>query len=98
MAEKTLNQISRPMREQYEKGLSALERQNLDYAIAIFSGVLEQEPGFFDCRQALRATQIKKAGAGGSGFFKKMLSGAGSSPLMAKGQLAMTKNPKEALK
>ena len=85
------------MREQYEKGKAAFDRHNFDYAIAIFNQILEQEPAFYDCREALRASQFKKSG-GRSGFFKKILSGAGSSPLLAKGQLALMKEPVDALK
>src|ERR1700685_3501932 len=98
MPEKMLSQITRPAREQYEKGRAALDRQNYDYAISIFTQVLEQEPAFFDCRQALRVTQHKKAENSGGGFFKKMLSGASSSPLLAKGQLALRMQPLDALK
>ena len=97
MAEKTISQIPRSLREQYEKGKSAFDRKNFDYAIAIFCSILEQEPAFYDCREALRASQFKKAGGGG-GFFKRMLSGAGNSPLLAKGQLALMKDPVAALK
>src|SRR5580692_7546912 len=95
MAEKTMSQIPRPVREQYQKGMTAFERKNFDYAIAIFNQVLALEPGFFECRQALRVCQHGKSG-GGSTFFKKMLSGAGSSPLLAKAQ--MQKDPLEAIK
>ena len=95
MAEKTISQIPRLVREQYQKGMTAFERKNFDYAIAIFNQVLAQEPGFFDCRQALRVSQHKKSG-GTSTFFKKMLSGAGSSPLLAKAQ--MQKDPLETIK
>jgi len=96
MSEKVLSQVSRPIREQYQKGIAALERQNFDYAIAIFTQALEQEPAFYDCREALRATQARKTGKGG-GLFKKVFSGASSSPLVAKGQLVLRTNPKEAL-
>jgi len=95
MAEKTIGQIPRPVREQYQKGMTAFERKNFDYAIAIFNQVLAQEPGFFECRQALRVCQHGKSG-GGSTFFRKMLSGAGSSPLLAKAQ--MQKDPLESIK
>jgi tetratricopeptide (TPR) repeat protein len=78
-----------------KKAMTAFERKNFDYAIAIFNQVLAQEPGFFDCRQALRVSQHQKSG-GGSTFFKKMLSGAGSSPLLAKAQ--MQKDPLETIK
>jgi predicted Zn-dependent protease len=97
MAEKSKSQIPRAVREQYEKGMTAFDRHNYDYAIAIFNQVLAQEPAFFDCRQALRVCQHKKSG-GGSSFFKKMLSGAGSSPLLARGQLELMKDPLDAIK
>src|SRR5213078_272736 len=96
MPEKSVTAVSRPLREQYEKGLAALQRQNLDYAVAIFAQVLQQEPGFYACREALRATQVKKTG-GKSGFLKKMFGTASSSPLLAKGQIALRTNPVEAI-
>ena len=96
MPEKTLNEIPREVRELYQKGATALQRQNFDYALAILQQVLQKEPGFFDCRQALRAAQFKKAG-GSTSFFKKVLGGASSSPQLAKAQLAMRKSPLEAL-
>lgn len=96
MSEKSLNEIPRDLRELYQKGTTALQRQNVEYAITIFNQVLLREPGFFDCRQALRAAQYKKAGTGTS-FFKKVLGGASSQPLVAKAQLAMRKDPLEAI-
>jgi tetratricopeptide (TPR) repeat protein len=98
MPEKPFSQISRPLREQYDKGKAALDKRNYDYAIAIFTGVLDQEPAFFDCRQLLRIAQHKKADGGRSGFFKKMIHGASSSPLVAKGQFALRNQPLDALK
>src|SRR5580658_8437157 len=95
MAEKSMSQIPRAVREQYQKGVTAFERKNFDYAFAIFNQVLAQEPGFFDCRQALRVSQHQKS-TGSTTFFKKMLSGAGSSPLLAKAQ--MLKDPVEIIK
>ena len=96
MAEKTINEISREARSLYTKAQEAAQRENTDYAIALYNQVLEKEPGFFDCRKALRGEQIKKSGGGG-GFFKKMLSGAGSSPLIAKGQYALRSDPAGAM-
>jgi predicted Zn-dependent protease len=96
MPEKSLQQIPRTWRDQYDKGMVAFRSQNFDYAITIFNQVLISEPGFFDCRQALRAAQMKRAGSN-TGFFKKVLGGATSSPLLAKGQLALRNNPLEAL-
>src|ERR1043166_4304584 len=96
MPEKSLNQIPRPLREQYEKGLAAFERKNFDYAVPLLNQVLQQEPAFFACRQALRAAQFKRAGDG-AGFFKKLIGGPRFAPMGAKGQMALKKNPAEAL-
>lgn len=96
MPEKSLAEIPRQWRELYEKGSAALQRQNLDYALALFNQVLQNEPGFYDCREALRATQFKKAGAGSS-FLKKMFGSASSSPLLAKAQIFLRSNPLEAI-
>ncbi len=96
MAEKGLNEVSREARSLFMRGNEAFERQNYDYVTKLFQQVLEKEPGFFECRRMLRAAQMGKAG-GGTGFFKKMLSGASSSPQVAKAKLALRKNPAEAL-
>ena len=97
MAEKSHNEISRDARVLYAKGVEAAQRENTDYAINLFNQVLEKEPTFYECRKALRAAQFKKAGSGGGGFFKKMLSGAGSSPQIAKAKMVLGKNPGEAM-
>lgn len=97
MAEKSLNELPRELRMLLTKGNDALQRENFDYAIDLFNQILAKEPGLFECRKALRTTQMRKAGSGG-GFFKKMLSSAGSSPLVAKGHMALSKDPAEALK
>jgi tetratricopeptide (TPR) repeat protein len=96
MAEKSINEISRDLRMLFQKGNDAVLRENFDYAINLYNQVLDKEPTFFEGRKALRNTQLKKAGKAG-GFFKKMLSSAGSSPQVAKGQIALRKNPAEAL-
>lgn len=96
MAEKSVNEVSREARLLFVKASEAAQRENLDYAITLFNQVLEKEPGFFECRKALRAAQFQKCGSGG-GFFKKMWSGAGSSPQVAKAKMALSKNPAEAM-
>ena len=95
MPEKSLSEVPRDLRELYQKGTTALQRQNFDYAVAIFQQVLQREPAFLECRQALRAAQIKKSG-GSTGFFKKVLGGASNSPLVAKAQMTKSR-PVEAM-
>ena len=97
MAEKSLNELPRDLRMLFTKGNDAMQRENFDYAIDLFNQILAKEPGLYECRKALRTAQMKKAGSG-RGFFKKMLSSASSQPLVAKGRMALSKDPAEALK
>lgn len=97
MPEKSLNEIPRAVRPLFTKGNDALARDNFDYAIDLFTQVLARDPAIFDVRKALRRAQQGKAAAGSAGFFKKMLSSAGSSPQIAKAQMALRSNPAEAL-
>jgi len=97
MADKNLNQVGGEARKLFTKGTEALARENVDYAVALLTQALDQEPAFYDCRKALRDAQSRKAGNSGSGFFKKMLSGAGSSPQVAKAQLTLRNNPGGAM-
>ena len=96
MAEKSLNDLPRELRQLFTKGADALARENYDYAIDLFNQILVKEPAMFDVRKSLREAQLRKAGDKSS-FFKKMLSNASASPLVARGQLALRKDPAEAL-
>src|ERR1700744_3326710 len=97
MPEKTINEISADARRLYTKATEAAQRENGDYAIALYCQVLEKEPAFLECRRLLRTEQQKKAAKSGGGFFKKIMSGAGSSPLLAKAKLSLSKNPAEPM-
>jgi len=96
MAEIPLSGLSRDLRQLHTKGVEALQRDNFEYAIELFMQVLRGAPNCVDVRRALRRAQFGKAGAK-SGLFKKMLSGASTAPLVAKGQIALRSNPAEAL-
>lgn len=97
MPDKLLNEIPPDLRRLYTKAGEAAQRENPDYAITLFCQILEKEPAFFDCRRALRVEQAKKAAASSSGFFKKMMSGAGAGPQIAKAKMALSRNPGEAM-
>jgi tetratricopeptide (TPR) repeat protein len=97
MPEKTVTDMPLDLRRIFIKGNEALQRDNFDYAIELFHQVLEKEPGFFECRKALRTAQSKKSGGSSTGFFRKMMSNAGSSPQIAKAKMSLQKNPAEAL-
>jgi tetratricopeptide (TPR) repeat protein len=97
MPEKTVNEIPRDLRVLFTKAADTAQREGYDYAITMFCQVLEKEPGFFDARKALRIAQARKNAGASTGFFKKMMSGAGSSPQIAKAKMALGKNPGEAM-
>ena len=97
MPEKKANEIPRDLRALFTKAADSAQRENFDYAIALFCQVLEREPGYFEARKALRIAQAKKGGTTSSGFFKKMMSNAGSSPQIARAKMALHKNPAEAM-
>src|ERR1039457_1014601 len=97
MPEKTVNEIPRDLRVLFTKAADTAQREGYDYAITMFCQVLEREPAFYDARKALRIAQAKKGGGATTGFFKKMMSNAGSSPQIAKAKMALHKNPAEAM-
>jgi tetratricopeptide (TPR) repeat protein len=96
MAEKSLNDLPADLRKLFTKGTDASSRENYDYAITLFNQILTREPAVYDVRKALRSAQLKKAGGGG-GLLKKMWSTASSQPQVTKAQMALRKDPGEAL-
>ena len=97
MAEKPLNQLSPDLRRLYTKAVEAAQRENFDYATTLFCQVLKTEPGLFEARKALRAAQTQRSAGESKGFFKKMMSSAGSSPQITKAKITLSKNPAEAM-
>ena len=95
MSEKSRKEVQPQARECFSKGLVALRKDNLEYATKLFEQALRLEPGFFECREALRLNQFKRAGKR-SGFFR-MFGKTTASSLLPKGQLMLKKNPIEAI-
>ena len=93
MPEKSIHEVPRPVREAFDRGMAAYQKDNLDYAFALFMDVLQKEPALFECRRALRAAQARRGGRGG--LFKRLLGQASSA--LGKGQLALRSNPADAL-
>ena len=97
MPEKSFSEVPKMQRDFFEKGNAAMQKSNWDYAIALYTQVLAAEPGFYECRESLRGAQMKKHANASTGFFKKMVGTASSSPLLAKAQLKLRTNPAEAM-
>jgi len=97
MAEKKLNELPPDLRRMFDKGREAAQHENFDYATTLFCQVLAREPGLFEARKALRQAQTRRSAGASTGFFKKMMSSAGSSPQIAKAKMTLGKNPAEAM-
>jgi len=61
MAEVSLKELPKKVRDVYEKGNAALERGKLDFAQDMFLHALKKEPGLLRARELLRRIQIKLA-------------------------------------
>ena len=96
MPEKKISDISRATIELFNKGNSALNSGNVDYALTIFLQILQKEPGYYECREALRAAQVRKAGQS-SGIFRKVMGSASGAANLAKAQMTIGKNPTDAI-
>ena len=97
MAEVQLEDVSRRLRDTFEKGFAAFERSNLDYAITMFEAVIEQEPRLLKARKYLRAAEVKKFVEGGGGSGKHLSAMLGNLPGMIKAKMLLKKKPEQAL-
>ena len=59
MAELTLEQAPQRAKEVFNRGFSALERGNIEYAIDLLTGCLEEEPALLQARMYLRAAELQ---------------------------------------
>lgn len=60
MAEVTLEQVPPKVRDMFNRGFTAMERGNLEYAIDMFSACIQAAPTFHRARRFLRAAEIKQ--------------------------------------
>ncbi len=81
MEQKHLNNVPSSVRSNYMAGMAALEKNNLDYAILLFKGCVQKEPGFMEARAQLR--KMEKQVTDSASFFKKMMNKLKSSPPVA---------------
>ncbi len=79
MAEITENELPANIRPLWLKSLSAVQMNNLDYAVSLLQAVLKDAPGFLEGRKILRKCAIQIQGASGKkkGLFGMSGSGMG---------------------
>lgn len=89
---------SRQAIDLFNKGFSALERGNLDYAIDLLFSVVEREPTYLRARKFLRAAEIQRYRKKKKLLFGHKLSTAGNMPVYMKAMAYMKAGkPLEAL-
>lgn len=97
MAIVTKDKASRKARDMFEKGFSAMDRGNLDYAIDMFLHVLEIEPGFFEARKFLRAAELRRFKESGGGQLTHIMSSLTGFPTVLMTRAKIAKKPLDAL-
>lgn len=60
MAEQTLDSLPKKVQDLFNRGFTALERNNYDYAIEMLTQCVEAEPGFLRGWKFLRAAELKR--------------------------------------
>ena len=91
--------IPKNARDMFEKGMAAMERGNMEYAMDMFMAVLEIEQRFLKAHQFLLAASIKRFNESGSGQIAHIAASISSFPILIRGWLALKKGkPAKALK
>jgi tetratricopeptide (TPR) repeat protein len=94
---KTIKDIQSGLRNNYQTAMDAVNKNNIEYAILLFKGIVQKEPGFIDARDQLR--KMEKTKLKNAGFFAKLINGFKASTIATKGQARLkTKKPMEAMK
>jgi tetratricopeptide (TPR) repeat protein len=98
MAEVNLDSVPKPARDIFNRGFTALERGNVDYAIDMLTACIELEPELLRAWKFLRAAQLRKAMNKPASSLSKAISAAAKAPafLSAMGTLKSGK-PRKAM-
>lgn len=97
MREKTLNDISLAFRDLYQNGCVASGQGDFDRAIASFNQILNEEPGFVECREALRKAQLARAEKN-DGFMRRAFEEVREIPELVEAQLCVHSKPLKAIR
>jgi tetratricopeptide (TPR) repeat protein len=90
MAEMTLEQVPPVTRDMFNRGFSAMERGNLDYAIAMFTACVLAEPTFHRARRFLRAAEIKQSKATKTSQIGQLVAMASTLPTAITAQILLS--------
>ena len=98
MSEVRPEQVARKVRDLYERGVAAYERDNLDYAMEVLNTCLEYEPRLLAARKYLRAAEIKKHRRNAKSRLFHLAQTLAGLPQFLLGSLKLSRQPLEALK
>ncbi len=98
MAKLALEDAPKKVRDLFDKGFAAMERDNLDYAIDMFMAALDAEPRLFQARKFLRAAEVKKFKKSGGGAIQHFASTLAGLPGLIAGYMQLKKKPEQALR
>ena len=97
MTVKKLADVPRKVREIYERGVAAMERGNMDYAIDTFLDLLEREPGVLEVRKMLRAAELRKFRDNKGGAMTHVITSLTGFPSVLMAKAGMGKHPDKAM-
>lgn len=94
MAVKTKEDVSKQVRDLFNRGFAAFERLNLDLAMDLLQECVDLEPGFIQARKFLRAAEMAALKKRGSGPLTKVMARIRALPdlIKAKSLVATGKN------
>lgn len=98
MPEMSLEEAPRKAREHFEKGVAAMERNNLDYAMDMFDSALELAPSLLRARKYLRVAAIRKQKQGKVSSLTHAMSSLAGMGSVFQAQAQIKKKPAEAVK
>jgi tetratricopeptide (TPR) repeat protein len=97
MAEISLEEVPKNVQGLFNKGFSAFERGNLDYAVDLLLQCVELEPRLLRARKFLRAAEVQKFKGKKESAFSRGLSSMKGAPALL-GSLALSKgHPEKAV-
>lgn len=85
----TESDVSKQTRNLFDKGIIAMERNNLVYAMDMFMAVLKIEPRFLQARKLLRAASIKQFNESGGGSITHIVTTVTGFPALLSGFLGL---------
>ena len=96
IVKKNFKDVTTSERSLYQKALSVLEKNQLDYGLELLKSLVQRDPGFMDARSRLRnVEQIKTSSMNG---LAKVIAQIKSLPYLIKAQTIAGKQPLEAMK